>query len=74
MRILTAHLKSISAYSQSRHYDAPKLAREIPKDYESRTWRERLHVNEEGYVGIRSVMTWQGIYVVFGLGQSRHQT
>lgn len=30
----------------------PKLARELPKDYEARTWRERMHVNKEGFVFI----------------------
>lgn len=40
-----ASLKSISPYSQSRHYDTPKLEREIPKDYEARTWRDRLHTD-----------------------------
>lgn len=52
MKIFTANLKSISAYSQSRHYEVPKLQREIPRDYEARTWRERLHVNGDGFVFI----------------------
>lgn len=58
MRTATAHLESISAYSQSRHYDAPKLGRstgsvtESAKDYEERTWRERCHVDKDGYVVI----------------------
>ena len=29
-----------------------KLAKETPQDHEERTWRERLHVNEQGYVFI----------------------
>ncbi len=52
MKTLTAHLKSISPYSQSRHYDTPKLDREIAKDYESRTWRDRMHVDAQGMVYI----------------------
>jgi hypothetical protein len=42
----------VSAYSQSRHYDTPKLPKETAADYENRTWRDRLHVNEEGFVCI----------------------
>lgn len=52
MKIATAKLKSVSPYSQSRHYDVPKLNKEIMKDYEKRTWRERLHVNDNGNVYI----------------------
>jgi hypothetical protein len=46
MRIATAHLEGIAPYSQSRHYEVPKLGRatgaetESSKDYEARTWRE----------------------------------
>lgn len=52
MKTVTATLKSISPYSQSRHYDTPKLERELPKDYEARTWRDRLHVDNDGRVFI----------------------
>jgi hypothetical protein len=52
MSTAIAHLVSISPYSQSRHYDVPKLDKEIAKDYESRTWRERLHTDESGRVFI----------------------
>ncbi len=52
MKIFFAELFSVSAYSQSRHYDVPKLEKEIAKDYEARTWRERLHVTEGGFVFI----------------------
>lgn len=52
MKTFTAHLKSASVYSQSRHYDVPKLDRELAKDYEARTWRERLHTDAEGMVFI----------------------
>lgn len=56
MRIATAQLQSISPYSQSRFYETPKLARpggtvtESPKDFEERTWRDRCHVNKDGYI------------------------
>lgn len=52
MKTATVHLKSISPYSQSRHYDVPKLDKENAKDFERRTWKNRLHVNAEGYVVI----------------------
>jgi hypothetical protein len=48
----TAHLKSTSPYSQSKHYSDPKLDREIPRDYEARTWRSRMHVTKDGFVFI----------------------
>lgn len=50
MKTVIAHLKSVSPYSQSRHYDTPFLEKESKEDYEKRTWRERLHVNDKGYV------------------------
>jgi len=51
MKTAVARLKSISPYSQSRHYTTPERGqKETPADYEKRTWRERLHVNDEGYV------------------------
>lgn len=52
MKTVVATLKSVSPYSQSKHHDTPKLERELPKDYEKRTWRERLHVNDDGKVFI----------------------
>lgn len=52
MKKVVAKLSSISPYSQSRHYEVPKLEREIPRDYEERTWRERMHVDKDGGVFI----------------------
>lgn len=52
MKTAIATLTSISAYSQSKHYDEPKLDREIAKDYEVRTWRNRLHTDSDGKVFI----------------------
>lgn len=52
MKTVTASLKSVSPYSQSRHYDVPKLEREQPKDYEARTWRERMHADDKGEIFI----------------------
>jgi len=52
MIIAIAELEGISPYSQSKHHITPKKDRELPKDYEERTWRERLHVNKDGNVFI----------------------
>jgi hypothetical protein len=58
MRVATATLESISPYSQSKHYDVPKLGRatgsatESHKDHEARTWRERCHADKDGYLMI----------------------
>lgn len=58
MRIATAHLESIAPYSQSRYYErdvqpggrGSGTRTESAKDYEARTWRERVHVNGGGHV------------------------
>lgn len=52
MRIALCSLRSVSPYSQSKHYETPKLDKERPDDYEKRTWRDRLHVLDTGYVFI----------------------
>ena len=53
MKTAVAHLKSISPYSQSRHYTTPERdQKETHADYEKRTWRERMHVSKDGNVFI----------------------
>ena len=52
MKTAIATLKSVSPYSQSKHYTTDKLPKELPKDYEVRTWRDRLHVNDDGAIFI----------------------
>jgi len=52
MKTAIATLTSVSPYSQSRHYTTDKLNKELPRDYEARTWRDRLHVDEAGEVFI----------------------
>ncbi len=52
MKTAVATLKSVSTYSQSRHYTTEKLSKEIARDYEARTWRDRLHINDDGHVFI----------------------
>jgi hypothetical protein len=53
MKIATCEVVGISPYSQSKHYSkemVPKLQGENDRDYETRTWRNRLHINEGGNV------------------------
>lgn len=52
MLTITTKLESVSPYSQSKHYEVEKKAKELPKDYEARTWRERLHYDDKGMVFI----------------------
>ena len=52
MKTVVVQLESMTPYSQSRHYDTVKLAKESSADYENRTWRDRLHVNESEEVFI----------------------
>lgn len=55
MKTYTAHLESVSPYSQSRHYSVdqvPELERETKAAYEKRTWRHRMHVDGKGQVFI----------------------
>ncbi|MEX3859611.1 hypothetical protein AB3X94_37105 [Paraburkholderia sp. BR10923] len=50
MKKAIATLTGISPYSQSRHYITEKLNKESARDYEARTWRDRLHVDGEDFV------------------------
>jgi hypothetical protein len=52
MRVCEATLESKSPYSQSKFYTTPKLNKERPDDYETRTWRDRMHVDTNGVVVI----------------------
>ena len=54
MKLATAHLKNVdnSPYSQNKMIQTPKESREIPEDYEKRTWRDRMHVNPNGQLFI----------------------
>src|SRR5690606_26497400 len=52
MRIVTAHLKSLSAYHQSRPYNVEPLEGESKDEYEKRTWRNRCHVTKDGNIFI----------------------
>lgn len=50
MKQAIAHLTSTSAYSQSKKHEVPKERSETDDTYEQRTWRHRMHVNEDGFV------------------------
>ena len=52
MIIATVELESIAPYSQSKHYETPKKDKEGSADYETRTWRDRCHVDEKGFIQI----------------------
>lgn len=51
-RLASVTLQSRSPYSQSRPHIVEKLNKENPKDYEERTWKERLHTDSQGNVFI----------------------
>ena len=52
MKTAIATLKSISPYSQSKYVQTPDLPKEGKDAKEKRTWRDRLHVTEDGRVFI----------------------
>ena len=54
MKTLRVTIKGMSPLSQGRYHDTPKLDRESHSDYEIRTWREKMHVNGDGFVLISS--------------------
>lgn len=50
MATAICRLKSVSPYSQSRHYVVDRLDKESPLDYCKRTWREHCHAGADGHV------------------------
>lgn len=53
MKKALVRIKGVGPYSQSRFHNTPKLNdKEQPDDYERRTWREKMHVDEQGFVKI----------------------
>jgi hypothetical protein len=52
MRICDATLESVSPYSQSRHYETEKNSSELDRDFETRTWRDRVHATDDGTIFI----------------------
>lgn len=58
MHIVTAHVRGSSPLVFGRYHGTPKLNKELADAYERRTWREKLHINEEGVVVIPA-MAWK---------------
>lgn len=52
MKVACVKLESMSPYSQSRMFRSVKDRDETHEDFESRCWRERLHVSPSGNVQI----------------------
>lgn len=52
MKTAVCTLESVSPYSQSRYYKVDRKAKELDRDYEARTWRERCHYNTKGQLFI----------------------
>jgi hypothetical protein len=52
MKTYRAKIKSKSPYSQSRYHQTEHLDKEGDDAYERRTWRERMHYDENGEVFI----------------------
>lgn len=56
MKIAKCRIKSVSPLSFSKHVDVDKLNKELPKDYEVRTWREKIHYDNNNDVFIPGSM------------------
>jgi len=52
MKICRTKLSSITPYSQSRQHNTQRDEKEGWDDYERRTWQDKAHLNEEGFVYI----------------------
>ena len=50
MKIAETKLHSVTPYSQGRLINIPWLPKELPNDFEKRTWRERCHSDKDGYI------------------------
>jgi hypothetical protein len=50
MKRAIVKITGVSPYSQSRYHQTEKKEKEGAGDWEERTWRERMHINEEGNV------------------------
>jgi hypothetical protein len=52
MKIVTFEIRGISRLSQSKLIMSKKSDRETSADFEERTWKERMHVDEDGHLFI----------------------
>jgi hypothetical protein len=79
MRIVTAHLRSVAPYSQSRPYDPEWQDGDTHDSVEQRTWREKCHCNSDGFVFIPPMAyIWSIQYAASRMGRkiegSRNKT
>ena len=52
MKEYLVSLESVSTYGQSRFHNTPREEKESHEDYEKRTWRNKCHANEDGFIFI----------------------
>lgn len=52
MKKAIVKLKSVSTYGQSKFHQTEKNKGELSGDFEDRTWREKAHTNEQGFIFI----------------------
>ena len=80
MKIAKCKLVSQSPYSQGKYHQTEKKSKELPKDYESRTWKQKCHINKDGYViippmafanSIKEAATYMSISIP-GQGKSKY--
>lgn len=55
MKKVTVKISGLAPYAQSRFHGIEKVAREGADDYEARTWPQKAHIDEEGYVVIHAL-------------------
>jgi hypothetical protein len=56
--------RSSSPLSFSKFHFTPPLSKELPKDYEERTWRERVHTNGENQLVLPGIMVKKALETV----------
>lgn len=52
MKTATVQITGISPLAQGKFVGEPKKEKELPKDFEARTWRHKMHFNADGSVFI----------------------
>lgn len=52
MKIATVKITGISPLAQGKFVGVPKKEKELPKDFEARTWRHKMHFGTDGQVFI----------------------
>jgi hypothetical protein len=56
MKTAIVKLESVSPITFGRYHLTPKLDRELDDDYEKRTWREKVHADQDGNVYLTPMM------------------